>query len=399
MTVAAPPRPAAGRGARIAVLAVFCLLVLGVIVAYALFQYRPDQGGALDPDSPDPRGSRALAVLLGNHDVDVDEVSSPPEAVSDARDGDVTVLVASPDLLAERTVRSLRDLPASVRVVFMTPDPVTLDVLDVGVRIDSSSGYAKTADPGCSLPEARSAGDAEVNVVEFAATGPDAISCYQRGLVVIHRPDRAELVILGAADPLTNERLAQRGNAALSLGLLSAHQRVLWLLPSEPETAAGEERPGLFDLLPDWVLPAVLLFGVAGVLAAFWRGRRLGSPVPEPLPVVVRSAETVEGRARLYRRARARDEAFASLRAAALARLLPVLGLGPDPQPRPVADAVADRSGRPPADVYALLYGPPPVNDRGLVDAADLFDALVRATLDPGDAHAPHRTDGEGNPQ
>ena len=64
-----------------------------------------------------------------------------------------------------------------------------------------------------------------------------------------------------------------------------------------------------------------------------------------------------------------------------------------------MADAVADRSGRPPADVYALLYGPPPVNDRGLVDAADLFDALVRATLDPGDAHAPHRTDGEGNPQ
>ena len=79
----------------------------------------------------------------------------------------------------------------------------------------------------------------------------------------------------------------------------------------------------LSDLLPPWVGIVVAQLVVAVLVAALWRGRRLGPVVAEPLPVAVRAAETTEGRARLYRRRRARGRAADHLRAASLS---PALG-------------------------------------------------------------------------
>ena len=88
--------------------------------------------------------------------------------------------------------------------------------------------------------------------------------------------------------------------------------------------------------LPYYPLPTkddyINLFKVnyfVAVLAMLWRGRRLGPLAAEPLPVVVRSAETAEGRARLYQDGRSLDRAAATLRAAALTRLSARLRLGP----------------------------------------------------------------------
>ena len=60
---------------------------------------------------------------------------------------------------------------------------------------------------------------------------------------------------------------------------------------------------------------AFIWLAVLGGLLVLWRARRLGPVVTEPLPVVVRSAEVVEGHGRLYSRAGARDRAAAALRA------------------------------------------------------------------------------------
>ncbi len=64
--------------------------------------------------------------------------------------------------------------------------------------------------------------------------------------------------------------------------------------------------------LAAWLVAIQL--GVALLLAALWRARRLGPLVTERLPVVVRASETVEGHARLYRSRRARDRVAATLR-------------------------------------------------------------------------------------
>ncbi len=85
---------------------------------------------------------------------------------------------------------------------------------------------------------------------------------------------------------------------------------------------------------------------VALALAALWRMRRFGPLVFEPLPVVVRASETVEGHGRLYRSRRARDRAAAALRAAALARITARLGLPQTAPPEAVCRELARRTGR-----------------------------------------------------
>jgi hypothetical protein len=196
----------------------------------------------------------------------------------------------------------------------------------------------------------------------------------------------ARLVVLGTGLMLTNDRLDEDGNAALGLNLLggdgSANQ-LQWLVPN-PGAASGGESTA--SILPGWVLPAALQLLLVGLLVMLWRGRRLG-----PLPVVVRAAEAVEGRSRLYRRAQARDRAAEALRSGALARLVPRLGIdparGPEPPPEAVVSAVASRSGRPEAAVDTVLFGPPPSDDAGLVALADSLDSIVRDTLDPEVPH------------
>jgi hypothetical protein len=368
------------------------LVLLAVAVTVAVFQ-RSTGHGSLDPRSVDPDGTRALATILGHHDVAVERVSSA-DRLFDAATGPVTVVVPVPGLLAPRSLDRLAALPRDVRVVLVEPDPLTLDDLGTGVRPEETGGTPATR-PGCALRAARVAGPADVDNLRYTAR--DAMSCYGGGLLVTGGWDGEQgtgprIAYLGAAAPLTNARLDERGNAALALGLLSETPRVLWLTLAAPELDSPGGAGGVLGVLPGWVLPVALQLLLAGVGAALWQGRRLGAPVAEPLPVIVRSAETAEGRARLYRRSRARDRAVAALRGGARSRVLPALGLGPDPGRPVLVAAVADRSGVPAAEVDALLYGPVPADDARLVAVADGLDRLVDATLHP-------RTAVEGNPQ
>jgi hypothetical protein len=118
------------------------------------------------------------------------------------------------------------------------------------------------------------------------------------------------------------------------------------------------------------------------VLLALWRGRRLGRVVEEPLPVVVRAAEAVEGRGRLYRAAGARGPAAEALRAGVRERTGVLLGLPPADRGALVTRAAA-RTGRDPAALDVLLYGAPPADDAGLVRLADALRAFERELAGP----------------
>src|SRR5690606_20137800 len=139
----------------------------------------------------------------------------------------------------------------------------------------------------------------------------------------------------------------------------------------------------LLDAFPVQLWVVVVLLTGAGVLLAVAAARRLGPPVPEPLPVVVPAAEAVTGRGRLYRRIRARQASLATLRAGALARLaraVDPLSRTPDhgldvagPRRDAFIRTIAARSGLPEATVATVLFGPVPTDDEGLVVAvADL---------------------------
>jgi len=357
------------------------LLVATVIAAVSASRNR----AALDPRSVSPEGSRALSVLLGQRGVAVVRLVNPAAAARRAGPGSV-LLVARAEGLTREQLDALATTSPEATVVLVAPSDPALDRLTEGVTPDRPA-QVEVREPRCGLPAAAIAGDAHLGGRTFEVTGATR-SCYPAGgsptLVVTRQPDGPRMIILGTGAPLTNERLGERGNAALALGLLAGSDQtreVLWLLP-RPGATDSEQTP-LSRLLPDTVLPALWQLGIAALLLALWRCRRLGPPVVEPLPVVVRAAETVEGRARLYRRSRARDRAAEHLRAGVRARLAPPLGLGLAPAPGALVDAVAARCGRSTEEVTGLLFGPAPASDAALVQLADALDRLTRDTLQP----------------
>jgi hypothetical protein len=361
------------------------VLVAGVVLA-AVAGGRPT--GLYDPRAADPSGSRAVAALLRDQGVTVDLVRTSAAMQARAHAGD-TLFVAEPDLLVASQARAVRDSGADL-VLAGTGTP---ERFVRGVTLKGSSGSGTRA-PGCALPAAKRAGTADAGALAYSvdatragvAVGTQIEECYSAdgdpSLVHTLGIDGRSVTLLGNAELLTNDRLDESGNAALALGLLGARSRLVWYLPTPGDVPAGAQR-SLYDLVPDGVWWALVQLIVAVLLLALWRARRLGALVPEPLPVVVRATETVEGRGRLYRRSGARDKAASSLRAATLGRLLPALGLARASDAVSVAESVAARSSLTIVEVSTLLYGAAPADDGALVGLADHLDDLEREVRRP----------------
>lgn len=331
------------------------IVVILAIVA-ALLSGSPGQG-RLEPGSATPDGSRAVAKLLGSYGVNVERVDSVGTI-----DSDSTLLVTQPNWVDPQRLAAISRLAG--HTVLVGADGRALEAVTTKASV-LRADTAAVRQPGCSLAAAQAAGGVRIGGLEYTTSGGTA--CYQGFLTQVE--DRVTL--LGDGTPLTNEFLGVEGNAALALRLLGQHSKLVWYVPALP---TGGEKKSFFDLVPvGWVYGLVML-AIAVVLLMLWRGRRLGRVVVEPLPVVVRAAETAEGRARLYRRARAVDHAANELRRATIRRLLPMLGLTTEAA---VVEQVAERTGRSGADVQAVLYGPPPVTEQALVQLADALDELT----------------------
>ncbi|MFI6980182.1 DUF4350 domain-containing protein [Embleya sp. NPDC050154] len=353
------------------------LVALVLIVVSALVLLQGDRHeGRLDPRSTGGQGSKALARLLGAEGVQVSTVRSADEAARSVGP-DTTLLLPFPNLLTEESLRTLA-AAAPARTVLVRPGEDALAILAPGVHTARDAGR-HTLQPGCALPAAERAGDADIGGGRYdTSLLPGATGCYPDAgrptLVLAPIGTGHDTVVLGSGSPLVNDRLDDRGNAALALNLLGAHPRLVWYLPGSGELPPAED--SLWDLLPSgWRWGAAQL-AVAAVLLALWRARRLGPVVAEPLPVVVRAAETVEGRARLYQRGRARDTAAELLRAAAREQLARALG-GNAGEAALIASITA-RTDHTSAHLHALLYGANPESDEALVTLSDELDALIR---------------------
>ncbi|MGW7267246.1 DUF4350 domain-containing protein [Streptomyces sp. NPDC054842] len=364
------------------VLALVALLVAAVAIAAVRSNA---QHGRLDPRSADTNGSRAVAELLADRGVSTRVVTTAGEA-RDAAGPDTTLLVAVPDLLTEQQQSMLRRATedSGGRTVLVAPGPPSVGTLVPGVTADLATSFDSTLSPGCDLPAARRAGTADTGGMRYR-TDLDADSCYlSEGLPTLLRvPSTAQgdTVLLGAPDILLNDRLDEQGNASLALQLLGSRSHVVWYLPSLSDTSADDEAErSFFDLLPSGWLWGTLQLFIAAALAALWRARRLGPLVPERLPVAIRASETVEGRARLYRKADARDRAADALRSTTRTRLAPLVGVSPAQAHAPEAllPALSAHLLGDGQTLHALLFGPPPGDDAALISLADQLDALER---------------------
>jgi hypothetical protein len=397
-------------------LAIVAVILLGGTVI-ALLQPGVVVTGYLDPAGTGTTGAHAITDILSDRGDTVIRAITPAAAEAAARSpvtagaspagasprgaspGGVTLVVTTPSLLTAAQLDGLARVPADR--VLIGPDLAALNALAPRVEL-LGTAPVQALSPGCDLTAARLAGNADLGGAQLAvrpaprpkprrsrrgAAGQAAL-CYPTGgsaSLVRYTAAGRVITVVGSGNALTNGSLAHLGNAALALNLLGTHTRIVWLVPGPglPGGVSGSGAPAngqqsLLSLIP---LPAYLVtiqLGIAVLLAAAWRARRLGPLVPEPLPVVVRASETAEGHAGLYRSRRARGRAAAALRTAMLARTLPALGLAPHTGPAEVAAAFSARSGSGQAQIEAMLFGPVPGDDAALVALAHDLDALER---------------------
>lgn len=358
------------------------LLVVGGLVAVLVLLILftgARTSGPFSPDSTEASGAKALAVLLGNHGVQV----TGTESLSDATDGAGGTLLVAPGGSLNRS--DWQDINGAGwdHIVLLRPPSIALDELAPGVHLAGSLSF-DVRSAGCDITPAQRAGEVSTTGVSYSAPAT-ADSCYGDGIhgSVVRLEDGSRTIdVVGTPTSFTNQYLADDGNAALALNLLGSHDRLVWYLPRFESDFVADGNSDL-PLVPAWARYALWMVVLTAFVAALWRGRRLGPVVPEALPVVVHAAETTEGRARLYRRSRARDRAASALREAALGRLHKALGVGRLTDPAGVVSAVAARTGRDPAALHELLYGGPPYDDTALLNLSRELDALTQEVRRP----------------
>ncbi|NIZ93083.1 DUF4350 domain-containing protein [Kineococcus rubinsiae] len=367
---------AAWRRSRVVVVPLGLLVLLAVGLALAAPRTTRD---ALAPTSVAPAGSRALAQVLQAEGITVREARTFATATAAVGGGaSTTLLVTAPVLLDPDRLREVgRLVAAGTDLVLVAPDAVVLDSLRLPLQV-AGVDPATERTPGCDAPDAVAAGRTRAGgnlYAPGAGAGGTPTVCFGGSYARVEAAGGGTVTVLGQRDVLTNQHVDQGGAAALALRTLGARPTLVWYLPSPTDVADGGAAP-LSSLVPRWVLPSAVLLLLAGLALAPWRGRRLGRLVPEPLPVVVRSVESVEGRARLYARAGARERAARALRSAALRRLRVLVRLDATAPAHDVADAVAWATGRPATELRALLLPAEPADEAALVRLAVELDAL-----------------------
>jgi hypothetical protein len=380
----ASPGPAGGRTPLRRAAPWLILGVVAIVVATIVALLIPtdeERPPPLSASNPEPDGAMAVAEVLRQHGVDVIETTTlaDTERATSSR-ANTTILLVDPGLILDEDQHD-RLLSEASRVVVVEPTDSALEELAPGVVEAGTLNGSLDAD--CDLDAVQKARTVDGPATAYRlGHGEQGTACLtvagDLSALIEVRTNGTSVTVLGAGSTLRNDRVTTAGNAALALNLLGRTETLIWYFPSETDRYEDTEST-LADLQAPWTVPLTVLLALVALAAAVWRGRRFGPLVLENLPVVVRSGETMEGRARLYERASARLHALDALRIGTVARLARVCSLPRTASVGEVVDAVAALTGRPRADVAALLVDDEPAGDGDLIR---LSDALLRLEAD-----------------
>lgn len=294
-----------------------------------------------------PRGTAALAELLGRAGHTVEQVRTPPHSSSPSPGA--TVFLLDPPAVASEDVRTLLGfVRAGGRLVAGGLGPGALRKLIPG----------PPGPPGPGVALARARGLGAVRRVETASAGawrrPGAALPLVRGsgrtVLVESRLGRGRIYLLADSSPLQNRLLPRADNAALGLALAGPPSRPAAFL----ESYHGYGRSSGLAALP---LAWKLLLGglaLAALVYMLARGRRFGPPEPEGRELAPPRREYVDALAASIARTRRRDEAVEPVRREAREALLRRVAQPTGADDDAVREA-ALRIGLPEADTEALL--------------------------------------------
>ena len=360
-------------------------------------------GGFADPNGTGPSGLRGLNLFIeegGGHvqldvgnpgpDIDVAILATP---VYD----DVFAAVTGEDDRTEDNYAPLFDWVEAGGTLITSVDipggPLggTSFVEDDDVRVERG---LCTLDVLSALTEVRPLAHAPVDA---EVTDESCFGQSGQAVVVLRRRGQGQIIRLASMGLFFNRALDDADNGALAARLIRLDDEpTVGFLSGPPATALGGgggpvDKDGnpvgagddtLFDLVPTRVV--AMLVGLAGafLLYAFARGRRLGSPILEPIPIELPSSTYVDAVGRLYGRAEdATQRSAAILRNDLRNDLARRVGMSADATAIDLASALGSGGDR--EAVVDMLDGRPPATDAELIALATSLNT-TRERIDRG---------------
>ena len=355
------------------------VLVVALVVAMGASSTDPR---LMDPNSPTPSGSKAVAEVLRSHGVTVASTDSATATVEALSEGGTLLIYDRSQFASPELLRQVVD--AADRVILVEPTRDMLSEIAPGVL---RAGVADTAeDLDCTFGPASAAGTLTPGGFAYRIdpeSPSDAVGCFasEDGVFrVVHLPGGTPVTVVGDAALFTNDAVAFAGNAAFVVGLTGGTEHLVWYLPGFADLDAGDPLPPtLAELTPPALSQVMTLAALVAIAAMVWRGRRFGPLVIENLPVVVPARETMEGRARLYQTSSARLRALDALRVGTIRRLSILCGLSARADVAEVVATCAALTGIPAAQLSAILVDTVPRSDADLVRCSDDLLTVERA--------------------
>lgn len=301
------------------------LLVMAAAVVAIAFAGQDESaiGGFADPNGTGPEGLLGLAIFIeeagGTVDLEVDNPTSDVDVAvlaTPAYDDVFAAITGEEDRTDDNYAPILAWVDAGGTLITSVDVPggplgATSFVDDDDLRVERG---LCTMDVLAGLQEVRPLAHVPV------AAEPTDDSCFGQGgeaIVVARRHGAGQIVRLASFGLFFNRALDDADNAALAARLiqLDSGPTVGFLRgpplggfggtqgPVDDEgnpVGAGDD--GVFDLVPTKVI--AMLVGLAGafLLYALSRGRRLGSPILEPIPIELPSSSYVDAVGRMYGR-------------------------------------------------------------------------------------------------
>ena len=350
------------------------VLVVAIVAAWLAvmiwlaFQPQRDDGNLGLDDETGP-GAAAITHVLEDQGIAVRPAQSMTQLQSELdRNPDATVLIHDKyhamDTASYERLQDLDSLiPPDQRVYAGVSERQQQFLLD-GVEATVPLGFEEhlEVEATCQLEAAREAGDIS-NIRHGVVLTNDAHGCFS---VVDETTDDTAYAFAHSADGsvifadwrmLSNAGLHNNGTATLATWSLGRSATVIWFQPNfqfDPDPD-GQLSP---VQLPDWARMGIVWAVIVTGIYLFYRGRRTGPVITEPLPAEVPAAETTVGRGRLYARAKHHHHAMTTLQRASLARLARLLQLGPRTPDDTVLAETANQLGMPLHQIQAL-YTPP----------------------------------------
>ena len=328
-------------------------------------------GPPLSPTSTASDGTRALVLLVRESGADVRVGQRLP-------DSNTRVALLLHDGLDDQARHELEAwVEGGGTLVLADPDS------PMAPSQSAFAGSGHIQRDTCDIPALADVSDLDVPFgVAFEVSG-DTQSCFGRGesaFVVSTSHGQGRVVAMGGPSVLTNSVLDKLDNSVLAVRLLRpADGASIAILDPNPP---GSGSTSLLDLISDRVFQAILQLGVAFIVYALWRSRRVGRPVTEPQPVAIAGSQFVRAIGGLQQRSRATDHAAATLRIDTRRVLSDRFAVPLDLDTATLAELTASRTGLDRTTVAGALSDTPILDEASLVTLAHHLDTIRQEVVD-----------------